>query len=103
MTLLPGHKSRLRRAPSPRPSLNEPIGSKSSSTRIRLVHIINDVSIGGAEKMLYKLLSQVERERLYPNGVALGNRGPLHRRIEGVRGTGPKHATRLGIPTAPAL
>jgi len=39
--------------------LNEPIGSKSSSTRIRLVHIINDVSIGGAEMMLYKLLSQV--------------------------------------------
>jgi len=82
MTLLPGHKSRLSRAPSLRPSLNEPFGSKSNSDKIRLVHIINDVSIGGAEMMLYKLLSQVNRERFDPIVVALRNRGQLHRRIE---------------------
>ncbi len=99
MTLLPGHKSRLRRAPSPRPLLNEPIGSKSSSTRIRLVHIINDVSIGGAEMMLYKLLSQVNRERFDPIVVALRNRGQLHRRIEALDVPVYNVAMRLGIPT----
>jgi len=70
MTLLPGHKSRLSRAPSLRPSLNEPFGSKSNSDKIRLVHIINDVSIGGAEMMLYKLLSQVNRNALTNRGRA---------------------------------
>jgi glycosyltransferase involved in cell wall biosynthesis len=99
MTLLPGHKSRLRRAPTPRPSLNEPIGSKSSSTKIRLVHIINDVSIGGAEMMLYKLLSQVNRERFDPIVVALRNRGQLHRRIEALDVPVYNVAMRLGIPT----
>src|SRR5258708_5946120 len=99
MTLVPGHKSRLRRAPSPRPSLTEPIGSKSSSSKIRLVHIINDVSIGGAEMMLYKLLSQVNRERFDPIVVALRNRGQLHRRIEALDVPVHNVAMRLGIPT----
>jgi len=99
MTLLSGHKSRLRRAPSPRPSLTEPNRSKSSSTKIRLVHIINDVSIGGAEMMLYKLLSQVNRERFEPIVVALRNRGQLHRRIEALDVPVYNVAMRLGIPT----
>ena len=82
MTLLPGHQPRLTRASSSRQARKEPIGSKSKSERIRLVHIINDVSIGGAEMMLYKLLSQVDRDRFEPIVVALRNRGELHRRIE---------------------
>ncbi len=98
MTLLPGHKLRLR-APT-RSSLPEPIGSKSSSSgRIRLVHIINDVSIGGAEMMLYKLLSQVNRERFDPVVVALRNRGQLHRRIEALGVPVYNVAMRLPIPT----
>ena len=99
MTLLPGHKSRLSRAPSPRPSLTGPIGSKSSSNKIRLVHVINDVSIGGAEMMLYKLLSQVNRERFDPIVVALRNRGQLHRRIEALDVPVYNVSMRLGIPT----
>ena len=98
MTLLPGHKLRLR-APT-RSSLPEPIGSKSSSSgRIRLVHIINDVSIGGAEMMLYKLLSQVNRERFDPVVVALRNRGQLHQRIEALGVPVYNVAMRLPIPT----
>jgi glycosyltransferase involved in cell wall biosynthesis len=98
MTLLPGHKLRLRAAT--RSLLPEPKGSKSSpAKRIRLVHIINDVSIGGAEMMLYKLLSQMDRERFDPIVVALRNRGQLHRRIEALDVPVYNVAMRLGIPT----
>jgi glycosyltransferase involved in cell wall biosynthesis len=97
MTLLRGSKSRLRE--SPRPLLHEPIGTKSSSSRVRLVHIINDVSIGGAEMMLYKLLSQMNRERFDPVVVALRNRGQLHRRIEALDVPVYNVAMRLPVPT----
>jgi len=75
------------------------MGSKSSSDKVRLVHIINDVSIGGAEMMLYKLLSQVNRERFDPIVVALRNRGQLHRRIEALGVPVYNVAMRLPIPT----
>src|SRR5713226_2545333 len=97
MTLLPGHKSLLFRAPRPLPNL--PIGSKSGSRRVRLVHVINDVSIGGAEMMLYKLLSQMNRERFDPIVVALRNRGQLHRRIEALDVPVYNVAMRLPVPT----
>src|SRR5258708_5787703 len=99
MTLVPGHKSRLRRAPSPRPSLTEPIGSKSSSNKIRLVHIINDVSIGGGEKMFYKLLFQGNRGRFYPNVVWPRKPRQLKPRIEALDVPVHNVAMRLGIPT----
>src|ERR1043165_1739536 len=53
----------------------------------RLVHIINDLSIGGAEMMLYKLLSEMDRARFELAVVSLRNGGQLHERIE-----------KLGIP-----
>ena len=54
---------------------------------LRILHIINDLSIGGAEMMLYRLLSQKSRERFDPVVISLMDRGSLRERIE-----------KLGIP-----
>jgi glycosyltransferase involved in cell wall biosynthesis len=49
------------------------------------MHIINDLSIGGAEMMLYKLLTENDRERFAPIVISLIDRGALRERIEGLR------------------
>jgi glycosyltransferase involved in cell wall biosynthesis len=54
---------------------------------LRILHIINDLSIGGAEMMLYRLLSHKDRERFDPVVISLMDRGSLRERIE-----------ELGIP-----
>jgi glycosyltransferase involved in cell wall biosynthesis len=46
------------------------------------LYIINDLSIGGAEMMLYKLLAESDRERFEPVVVSLMDRGGLRQRIE---------------------
>jgi len=56
--------------------------SSSSSGRIKILHIINDLSIGGAEMMLYKLLSGINRERFDPVVISLIDRGKLRDSIE---------------------
>lgn len=53
-----------------------------ASKRIRVMHIINDLSIGGAEMMLYKLLAETNRERFDPIVISLIDRGSLRERIE---------------------
>lgn len=54
---------------------------------VRILHVINDLSIGGAEIMLYRLLSQKSRRLFEPLVISLMDRGPLRQRIE-----------ELGIP-----
>jgi glycosyltransferase involved in cell wall biosynthesis len=54
---------------------------------MRVVHIINGLSVGGAEMMLYKLLSRMDRTRFEPIVVSLSGNGPLRQRI-----------THLGVP-----
>lgn len=54
---------------------------------LRILHIINDLSIGGAEMMLYRLLSQKSRDRFDPVVLSLMAQGSLRQRIE-----------ELGIP-----
>lgn len=58
-----------------------------TSQPLRILHIINDLSIGGAEMMLYRLLSHKSRERFDPVVISLMDRGVLRERIE-----------ELGIP-----
>lgn len=50
----------------------------------KVMHIINDLSIGGAEMMLYKLLAETDRERFEPVVISLIDRGALRERIEGL-------------------
>lgn len=46
------------------------------------MYVINDLSIGGAEMALYKLLSGTNRKRFVPIVISLIDRGPLRERIE---------------------
>jgi glycosyltransferase involved in cell wall biosynthesis len=54
----------------------------SDTGRIKILHIINDLSIGGAEMMLYKLLSGTNRARFDPTVISLIDRGKLRDDIE---------------------
>jgi glycosyltransferase involved in cell wall biosynthesis len=49
---------------------------------MKIVYIITDVSIGGAQMMLYKLLSRMSRERFTPVVVSLMGQGTVGDRIE---------------------
>jgi len=53
-----------------------------ASTVIKVMYIINDLSIGGAEMMLYKLLAETDRDRFEPVVISLIDRGALRQRIE---------------------
>jgi glycosyltransferase involved in cell wall biosynthesis len=48
---------------------------------MRILHIINGLSVGGAEMMLYKLLATMDRQRFVPVVIALTGQGPLTARI----------------------
>lgn len=51
---------------------------------MRLLYIISDLSVGGAEMMLYKLLTETDRDRFEPVVISLVDRGALRARIEGL-------------------
>jgi glycosyltransferase involved in cell wall biosynthesis len=100
MTILPDHQLRPRRSKlhslASVPKQKDP---PSGLERIRIIHIINDLSIGGAEMMLYKLLSEVDQDRFDPVVVSLRTRGKLNGRIEALGIPIYSVAMRLPLPT----
>jgi glycosyltransferase involved in cell wall biosynthesis len=74
-----------------------------ANKRIKVMYVISDLSIGGAEMMLYKLLVETNRERFQPVVVSLVDHGALRERIEAL-GI-PVHTTRMkpGRPTPAGL
>jgi glycosyltransferase involved in cell wall biosynthesis len=54
---------------------------KQSAEPIRVLHIINDLSVGGAEMMLYKLLSGADSRRFSSAVISLGRRSTLDARL----------------------
>lgn len=50
--------------------------------RVRVMYVISDLSIGGAEMMLYKLLAGTDRARFEPVVVSLMEGGALRPRVE---------------------
>jgi glycosyltransferase involved in cell wall biosynthesis len=56
--------------------------TKSSAGPVRVLHVINDLSVGGAEMMLYKLLSHGDTRGFRPAVISLGRRSTLDARIE---------------------
>jgi len=52
------------------------------SRPLKILHIINDLSIGGAEMMLYRLLYHEREAQLEPSVISLMDRGPLRQRIK---------------------
>jgi glycosyltransferase involved in cell wall biosynthesis len=51
-------------------------------TQLRIVHLITALNVGGAEMMLYKLLSRMDRRRFASSVVSLMDTGPIGKRIE---------------------
>jgi glycosyltransferase involved in cell wall biosynthesis len=73
---------------------------------LRVLHIIPDLCVAGAEMKLYKLLAATRRERFAPMVISLRDGGELRQRIKalgipvhslGIRGSlpGPKSVNRL--------
>ena len=58
-----------------------------NSRPLRVCHVINDLQIGGAQVMLHKLLSRLDRSRFDSRVISLTESGPLAERL-----------SRLGIP-----
>lgn len=54
---------------------------------LRVCRVINNLNVGGAELMLHKLLSQVDRSQFDNRVITLMGRGPVAEPIE-----------RLGVP-----
>ena len=50
----------------------------------KIIHIISSLSTGGAEMMLYKLISRMDSTNFVPEVVSLTDIGPVGRRIEGL-------------------
>jgi glycosyltransferase involved in cell wall biosynthesis len=75
--------------PGKRSSLETPNGNGRPPVLrpIRILHIINDLAIGGSEMMLYKLLSRTDREKFEPAVISL----------DGVEKLG-EDIRQLGIP-----
>jgi glycosyltransferase involved in cell wall biosynthesis len=48
---------------------------------MRILHLITDLGTGGAEMMLYKLLSRLDANRFHPQVISLMDGGPLRDRI----------------------
>ncbi|MFM7199285.1 MAG: glycosyltransferase [Myxococcota bacterium] len=51
------------------------------SSRIRITHLITGLNTGGAEMMLYRLLSKHDRSRFHVEAVSMQPLGPLAERI----------------------
>jgi glycosyltransferase involved in cell wall biosynthesis len=70
---------------------------------VNILHIINDLAIGGAEIMLYRLLSEKSRQRFNPVVISLMDHGSLRQRIEelGI----PVYTARMkrGLPTPASI
>ena len=77
--------------------------SSRTSYPIKVLHIINDLSVGGAEMMLCKLLSEVNRERFAPTVISLRNRGRVREKIEALGVPVHSFAMRLAVPTPTSL
>src|SRR5215212_1156847 len=77
--------------------------SPSNSGRIKILHIINDLSIGGAEMMLYKLLSGINRERFDPVVISLIDRGKLRDSIEALGIPVYTTSMKPGLPTPSSI
>lgn len=51
--------------------------SESGRRPLRVTHVITGLGVGGAERMLVKLLSRLDRDRYRPMVLSLRDRGPL--------------------------
>jgi glycosyltransferase involved in cell wall biosynthesis len=70
----------------------------STGDKIRLVHIITGLQTGGAEMMLYKLLSQIDHEKFDNNVISLTNEGTVGSKIQALGIPVHSIGMRNGLP-----
>jgi len=74
------------------------IAEMPSKKRIRVVHIITGLSTGGAEMMLFKVLSRIDRRRFDPYVISLGGVGEVGVRIQSLGVPVIAMGVQLSIP-----
>src|SRR5689334_22360716 len=81
---LPGHQDPTK--PS-MPDDGNAASLPARAGRVKVMYVISDLSVGGAEMMLYKLLAGTDNSRFEPVVVSLLEGGALRLRVEslGVR------------------
>src|SRR5437868_1042790 len=88
---------------SPQPDAKLTISRQPDTKPVRVMYVISDLSIGGAEMMLYKLLAGTDRTRFEPIVVSLMRGGALRERIEALEievhtvGVNPELPTPLDL------
>ena len=60
---------------------NSCAGSRNGARPIKVLHVINDLSVGGTEIMLYRLLSRTDRSLFESSVISLNGTGPVAERI----------------------
>src|SRR5437868_6835156 len=83
----------------PQPDAKLIISRQIETKRVRVLYVISDLSIGGAEMMLYKLLAATDRTRFEPIVVSLIDRGALRERIEALGVAVHTVGVRPALPT----
>src|SRR6185312_15622546 len=100
-----------------RPHLHVSVAQVPAKQRTRVLHIISDLNVAGAEMKLYKVLAACDRSRFEPAVVSMRNQGDLRQLIEnldievfnlGIRGSVPgpisvSQLTRIARNFRPAL
>src|SRR5947209_10905334 len=84
---------------SPQPDTKLTVSRQPDIKPIRVLYIISDLSIGGAEMMLYKLLAETDRTCFEPIVVSLIDRGALRERIEALGVAVHTVGVRPALPT----
>ena len=72
-------------------------------TARRVLHVINNLNLGGAEMMLVRLLDRLDRDRWSPHVVSLIGGGPASRRLESIDVPVTFIGMRRGIPGPSSL
>ncbi|MCM3871040.1 MAG: glycosyltransferase [Pyrinomonadaceae bacterium] len=101
MTWTPLYSSRT--ANKNPPADIEGTSAQTAIRPIKVMYIINDLSIGGAEMMLYKLLAETDRTRFCPVVISLMHHAALRQRIEALGIAVYTTKMRPGRPTPMGL
>ncbi len=102
MTFVPAHDKYAARA-TQQPEVNSNTAPQPDIKPARVMYVISDLSIGGAEMMLYKLLTETDRTRFEPIVVSLMDTGALRERIEALGIAVHTLGVRPRLPTPQAL
>ncbi len=70
---------------------------------VRIVHLIDNMDVGGAEMMLFKLLSQMDRQRFENIVISMMPLGVIGERVAGLGGEMHLLGMKRGRPSASAL